>query len=513
MPALTLVFLCCVVFCLLGAQRTQVAAVFVREIQVARSAVLRNNLLIILTDLCVRHTALVDPHMSKLALCLRDDNPLVRQHALTLITNLLSQDYVKWRGTLFFRYLVALVDDTPSLREQARQALFRVLLPKSNFQVCYTHFVEAVFVLNEVAHAHSGYSAQSSCPAVERARFSLAGDANTAKRRTIYRLMLVHCSDEQRFQITARLCEDVLGGVADGTLPLAACEGLLADALHVLASKEIKLSAVQRYTRALAGEELPDDDEALAGGKDAAVKAAAKGKLLSHVVKRNVMQNVVPTMAALKHELERAKSPLLGELMRSLAVILRDYRAEIGDMLASNRQLAAELEFDLRAMEAQEQEAVAEAEAAAFAADAQSADVQGRVKAELALEAGMGFGASGHGGLGGGGVATPRRGLDPVHKDARAPPDAAPGSVLKSGLPAPAAVIRSPGGDGSATPVGAQARASPATPLSIPRLAAPRTDRPEDKGGGARRMRPSVDDLDTENLSVQLAEAEAALLG
>ena len=119
---------------------------------------------------------------------------------------------------------------------------------------------------------------------------------------------------------------------------------------------------------------MPDDDEALAGGKDAAVKAAAKGKLLSHVVKRNVMQNVVPTMAALKHELERAKSPLLGELMRSLAVILRDYRAEIGDMLASNRQLAAELEFDLRAMEAQEQEAMAEAEVAAFAADAQSAD-------------------------------------------------------------------------------------------------------------------------------------------
>ena len=494
------------------------AAVFVREIQVARSAVLRNNLLIILTDLCVRHTALVDPHMSKLALCLRDDNPVVRQHALTLITNLLSQDYVKWRGTLFFRYLVALVDDTPSLREQARQALFRVLLPKSNFQVCYTHFVEAVFVLNEVAHAHSGYSAQGSCPAVERARFSLAGADNTAKRRTIYRLMLVHCSDEQRFQITARLCEDVLGGVADGTLPMAACEGLLADALHVLASKEIKLSAVQRYTRALAGEELPDDDEALAGGKDAAVKAAAKGKLLSHVVKRNVMQNVVPTMAALKHELERAKSPLLGELMRSLAVILRDYRAEIGDMLASNRQLAAELEFDLRAMEAQEQEAVIEAEAAAFAADAQSADVQGRVKAELALEAGMGVGASGRGG---GGVATPRRGLDPVHKDARA----APGSVLKSGLPAPAAAMRSPGGDGSATPVGVKTRASPATPLSIPRLAAPRTDRPEfdseegtqsaeahHKGGGARRMRP-VDDLDTENFSVQLAEAEAALLG
>jgi hypothetical protein len=47
---------------------------------------------------------------------------------------------------------------------------------------------------------------------------------------------------------------------------------------------------VQRYNKALAGEDVPDEEEMLAGGKDAAVKAAAKGKLLSHVVKRNVMQ-------------------------------------------------------------------------------------------------------------------------------------------------------------------------------------------------------------------------------
>ncbi len=53
------------------------------------------------------------------------------------------------------------------------------------------------------------------------------------------------------------------------------------------------MQQVQRYNKAVAGEDVPDEEEVLAGGKDAVVKAAAKGKLLSHVVKRNVMQVVL----------------------------------------------------------------------------------------------------------------------------------------------------------------------------------------------------------------------------
>jgi len=37
------------------------------------------------------------------------------------------------------------------VREQARQSLFGVLCPKSNFAICYTNFVESIFVLNEVS--------------------------------------------------------------------------------------------------------------------------------------------------------------------------------------------------------------------------------------------------------------------------------------------------------------------------------------------------------------------------
>ena len=45
------------------------------------------------------------------------------------------------------------------------------------------------------------------------------------------RLLLQQCTDEQRFQITAKLCEDVLGGVADGTLMLDQSQGILGEGL------------------------------------------------------------------------------------------------------------------------------------------------------------------------------------------------------------------------------------------------------------------------------------------
>jgi len=242
------------------------------------------------------------------------------------------------------------------------------------------------------------------------------------------------------------------------------------------AGRRRRLGLTQAIGQAVTGEDVADEEELVGAGKDAAVKAAAKGKLLSHIVKRNVMQvriclsvrvrahvvqqaaawpapvggeqqmtrrwqNVVPTMAALKHVLEQAQSPLLGALMASLAHVLKDYRPEIEDILASNRQLAAELEFDLRQQEIKEEEEAAAA--------AECKLLQQRVAHDLASEAGAAVG-------------TP-------HKDSRRQESGsglgapAPGSVMKRGV-MPPPCFRSP----AAATTGA---AKTATPLSIPRLA------------------------------------------
>lgn len=321
---------------------------FLRELNSTPSPVLRNNVLVVLTDLCVRYTSLVDPHMGRLTMCLRDPNEVVRQHALLLITNLLTTDYIKWRGPLFFRYLVALVDESPVIRHQARTCLLKVLHPKSGHHICHAHLCESIFVLNDYT-SHPTYNQHASAPD-ERARFSLAGDSRA--RREVYSLLLSECNDEQRFQTTSKLCEEILGAVADGIIPLANADGVLGDALHILSSKEIRLSAVQRFATAAQGlEDDPEDASKAASAPGGAIAAAAKSKLLSQIVKRNVMQNVIPTLAALKAVMDKAHSPLLGNLMACLAQIMNDYRSEIDDIFMSNRQLARELEYDLRLAE------------------------------------------------------------------------------------------------------------------------------------------------------------------
>lgn len=44
-------------------------------------------------------------------------------------------------------------------------------------------------------------------------------------------------TDEQKFQTSAKLCQEILAGISEGTLPLKESEQLLGDALAILGSK------------------------------------------------------------------------------------------------------------------------------------------------------------------------------------------------------------------------------------------------------------------------------------
>lgn len=55
---------------------------------------------------------------------------------------------MKWRGPLFHRFLLALVDDCPAVRTLAEFLLADTLASKAPL-LAYNHFVEALFVLND----------------------------------------------------------------------------------------------------------------------------------------------------------------------------------------------------------------------------------------------------------------------------------------------------------------------------------------------------------------------------
>ena len=183
----------------------------------------------------------------------------------------------------------------------------------------------------------------------ERKLFALSGKKNKEDRMKLYKFMLEHMSDEHRFETTHKLCKDILNGCVEGSVKLNSSNAkeLLQDTLAVLASDEIKLASLKSKQEGLDEEPIDDPHAEMAG----MLVAAAKKKIISQVVKKNVIENIIPIVIALKHKLEKLRSPLLDDLMTYLREVMKDYKNEVKEILAADKQLATEIQFDLKKWE------------------------------------------------------------------------------------------------------------------------------------------------------------------
>uniref|UniRef100_A0AAY4AAM2 Condensin-2 complex subunit D3 n=1 Tax=Denticeps clupeoides TaxID=299321 RepID=A0AAY4AAM2_9TELE len=316
---------------------------FARELEVGQELAVRSNVVVVLCDLCVRYTNTVTRYIPNISACLRDPEGSIREKALIMLTNLLQEEFVKWKDSLFFRYVAVLVDPDPEIASLCEYCLLDRLL-KKNPLMFSQHFIECIFHFNSYNN-HKKYNKFPQTDG-EKARFSLKGAQNKVKRFKIYKFLLEHFTDEQRFNTTSRISKEVLAGFVDGELPLDADGAeLLADTFDVLSLREMKLSSMTAQD----GADEPQDEQA------AVVKVIQK-KLVSQVQKKNFIENVIPIVIALKSMLEEERSPVLRHLMGYLQVTTQDYRNELKEVFAADEQLAAELEFNLRLYEQHQQE-------------------------------------------------------------------------------------------------------------------------------------------------------------
>lgn len=64
--------------------------VFARELELGTEVAVRNNVVVVMCDLCVRYTNVVDHYIPNISACLRDSEALIRQQTLIMLTNLLQ---------------------------------------------------------------------------------------------------------------------------------------------------------------------------------------------------------------------------------------------------------------------------------------------------------------------------------------------------------------------------------------------------------------------------------------
>ncbi|NXK07359.1 CNDD3 protein, partial [Herpetotheres cachinnans] len=320
-------------------------AALARELEVSHDVAVRNNVVIVMCDLCIRYTSMVDRYVPNISLCLKDPNPFIRKQTLILLTNLLQEEFVKWKDCLFFRFVSVLVDPNPDIARFGEFCLVHLLL-KRNPVMFSQHFIECIFHFNSY-EKHEKYNR---FPQSVRAKnlFSLKGKDNKEKRMHIYKFLLDHFTDEQRFSITTKISHSILACFVDNVLPLdLEANELLSDTFAVLSCKEIKLSTM----RSKPDEDIQPDEDEMAMAN--AVMQAAQKKLISQVQKKNFVENIIPIITSLKSLMEQKRIPALKDLMNYLREMMQDYRNEIKDFFAVDKQLAAELEYDMKKYEEQ----------------------------------------------------------------------------------------------------------------------------------------------------------------
>lgn len=80
--------------------------VFARELEVGTEIAVRNNVVVIMCDLCVRYTNIVDHYIPNISACLRDNEAVIREQTLIMLTNLLQVGTLLGYKKLHFRLVL-----------------------------------------------------------------------------------------------------------------------------------------------------------------------------------------------------------------------------------------------------------------------------------------------------------------------------------------------------------------------------------------------------------------------
>ena len=307
---------------------------FFQEIGNTEISAVRNNIMLILADLCMQYTSLVDAHIGKIAMCFKDPSEVVRRQTLVVLASLLMQDYVKWRGPVFHCFLLSLVDDSQKVRSLGSFLLSTSLSHRASV-LAQNHMVQTMFALNGQKYASDlGNEMEKQAIVLTDLQSIQGADSQSrTKRMTIYHHLLKRMSSEHKFAVVAKICQDCLTPLVEGARDLESHFEILRDALIVLASSDMKVS-------------IPSREEA---EEDAAVAlVAAKGKVVSSMMKKHMVEAIVPLIIELKRLFESLKSPLLGLLMNFACAMLAEHKTDIEEILVADPTFAKEIVYELQ---------------------------------------------------------------------------------------------------------------------------------------------------------------------
>ncbi|VDO26562.1 unnamed protein product [Haemonchus placei] len=334
--------------------------VFVKQLKLNSDHVIRNNIALVICDLCIRYTSMVDRYSPIVAACLKDTSTLVRKQILQSLTSLIKEQFIRWEGQIMYRFVSTILDENKIIMEYTKFCLRDVLLLQFP-ELFSSHFIECLMYFNNVPVSCEregkdifGKMAIVRCcwrrsvsvvqEVVDPAyRVSLHGPENEENRMTIYKFMLSTFDDTHKFTLMAHICTQIICPVMNGKLKLEdpCVFALMRDSLTVMSLKEIKLNMD-------VGKGPDEEDE-----PPAVVVAAAK-EMITETFRKAMIEYVMPALLDLRVYLNERRSSLRGPLYCVFRAICREHKEQIDAFLDGDQQLKAEVEYDIYRFEMRE---------------------------------------------------------------------------------------------------------------------------------------------------------------
>ncbi|CAI4228805.1 unnamed protein product [Auanema sp. JU1783] len=327
-------------FCLMDEKLAKSCVpVLVRQLKVNPDHIIRNNVVFVICDLCIRYTLLVDRYSPIIASCLKDRSTLVRHHTLESLTNLIKEQFIRWEGQIMYRFVSTILDENRAIREYAEFCLKDVLLLQFP-GMFYNHFIECLIYFNEVSRKYMP-GAMEDLDVDTSLKFSLGGKRNFKARMILYKFMIATFDDKQKFMTMSHICEQIFRPICSGELDFKSkhVQDLLTDAFEIMSSKEIRLNMdVGKGNDEDEDEPSPD------------IVAAAKN-MISSAFRKGFILSIMPPLLEMRSFLLENQSNQIKLCFAVLRAICREHQEQIDEFLAGDKQLKAEIEFDIKKYE------------------------------------------------------------------------------------------------------------------------------------------------------------------
>ncbi|OHT05358.1 hypothetical protein TRFO_05935 [Tritrichomonas foetus] len=284
------------------------------------------NCLVVLCDLCVQYSAIVDPHIQLMTNCFADPSKIVRNQTIHIVTKLIVEDYLRMSSILFFRYIHAITDEDPSVSTFACNCLFNVILSKHE-NLIKEHFLEAILYFSREISLDTFTEIDS-----EKEKFQIT---DKSRRHLAYALMISRLDAVTSFKMVELLCQNVLNKFVKGEYSISKHSVILEDSIYSMIELEDKMK-MSLEIEAISDNSVPD-------------KIYESTKKVLTDIHNSMIRSVLPTLNSLHRLLREGNSPLQGQLKKFYQRVISKNKSLMDIIQKTEPILAIELQNEMEA--------------------------------------------------------------------------------------------------------------------------------------------------------------------